>query len=75
MAHKSVFPIKGMYFIQESCHDGGVAAFAISFPCKVFVGTLMSEDSGVMVLGQSIDQSSVFGGRDLRRWRFRRCSR
>jgi hypothetical protein len=36
---------------------------------------LMSEDSGVMVLGQSIDQSSVFGGRDLRRWRFWRCSR
>ena len=75
MAHKSVFPIKGMYFIQESCHNGGVAAFAISLPCKGFVGTLMSEDSGVMVLGQSIDQSSVFGGRDLRRWKFWRCSR
>ena len=66
MAHNSVFPIKGICFIQESCHDGGVAAFAISFPCKVFVGTLKSEDSGVMVLGQSIDQSSAFGGRDLR---------
>ena len=75
MAHISVVPIKGMYFIQESCHNGGVAAFAISFPCKDFVGTLMSEDSGVMVLGHSIDQSSVFGGRDLRRWRFWRCSR
>lgn len=75
MAHESVLPIKGMYCTQESCHTGGVAAFAISFPCEVLVGTLMSEDSGVMVLGQSIDQSSVFGGRDLRRWRFWRCSR
>ena len=75
MAHISVFPIKGMCFIQESCHKGGVVAFAVSLPRELCVGTLISEDSGVMVLGQSIDQSTVFGGRDLRRWMFWRCSR
>ena len=70
IAHKSVFPIKGIYLIQESCHNGGVLAFAISLPRKVDVGTLISEDSAVMVSGQSIDQSTVSGGRDLRSWRF-----
>ena len=75
MAHKSVFPIKGMYFTQESFHNGRVAAFAINFLCGVFVGTSKVEDSGVMVLGQSRDQSSALGGRDLRRRKFWRCSR
>jgi len=57
-------PMKGMNFIQECCHDGGVAAFAINAPCEAFVGTLRSEDSGVRRAGQSRDQSTVFGGRE-----------
>ena len=35
----------------------------------------MSEDSGIIVLGQSMDQSTVFSGRDRRRRMFWRCSR
>ena len=75
MAHVSILPMKGMCRSQESCHNGGVVAFPIILPCELFVGTLKSEDSGVMVLGQSRDQSTVLGGRDLRSWRFWRCSR
>ena len=39
------------------------------------VGTAMSVDSGVMVLGQSRDQEIELGGMDLRRWRFWRWER
>ena len=69
MAHQITFPIKGMCLTQESCHNGGVVAFATSFAREVVVGTLISEDSAIIVLGQSMDQSTVLGGRDLtRRW-------
>lgn len=75
MAHTIGLPIKGMYLIHESFHAGGVVPLAINFPRELFAGTLISEDSGIMVLGQSSDQSTVFGGRALSRRRFWRCSR
>ena len=74
MAHTILFPINGICFTHESCHNGGVVAFAMSFRTG-FVGTLISEDAGVIVAGQSNDQSSEFGGRDFTSATFLRCSR
>ena len=62
--------MNGTELIQDVWNKGGEPAFATNLPCDVFVGTERSEDSGVMVLGQSIDQWTVFGGRDLRSWMF-----
>lgn len=57
MAAKITFPRNGMYFNHESIHIGGVVAQAVNLP-DVFVGTLISRFSGVIVLGHSRDQST-----------------
>lgn len=68
-------PIKGRCLTQDSCHRGGVAASAVSLFCVVFVGMLRSEDSATIFIGQSIDHSTVLGGRDFKSSKFLPCSR
>lgn len=75
LANKIVRPIRGKYFSHESCHNGGVEAFATSLPLAVFVGTQISDDSGVMTAGQIMDQSIELAGRLLRSRMFWPCAR
>lgn len=57
------FPMSGICFRKESRHSGGVAALAVSLAFELCVGTLKSDDSGFILLGHSIDQSTLLGGR------------
>lgn len=61
--------------MNESFQSGGVPAVAVNLARVDVVGAVISEDSGIIVLGQSRDQSTVSGGRVLRRERFCRCAR
>lgn len=70
-----VFPMKGICLIQESCHCGGVPAFAMRVSLGAVPGNETSGDSGTIQFGHSIDQSTVFGGSVLSSCRFCRCSR
>lgn len=72
----TIGPRKGTYRSQESRNSGGVPALGINVPCEEdLVGVLKSLCSGVMVLGQSMDQWTVFGGRARRRGRVLRWVR
>lgn len=68
--HESIFLRKGMCLTNDPFQSGGVQAFALNLAFVDIVGTTILEDSSVNMLGQRSGQSTVFGGKFLRRSRF-----